>query len=147
MTDASASVSAAPLVADLEPYVSAAVAAVVGGLIALALALLRKLTGIVIQQAFVEQIERAAATEAGKAVAAAADNLANTQINVGSKLVADAANRIMTSATLKSAIDETGMTPDRLAAIVAGEIGKLQAAMTAAPTASQVIPKASPAHR
>ena len=102
MTDASASVSAAPLVADLQPDVSAAVAAVVGGLIALALALLRKLTGIVIQQAFVEQIERAAATEAGKAVAAAADNLANTQINVGSKLVADAANRIMTSATSKA---------------------------------------------
>jgi hypothetical protein len=133
MSDTSTAIAAAQIVAALQPYMIAAATTIIGGAIAVGVALLRKFTGIVLQQAFTDRLERAAATEAGKVVAAAADNLAKVQINVGSKVVADAANNILSSKTFERAIEATGMTPTRMAAMIAGEIGKLQANMTSVP--------------
>ncbi|HEX9168114.1 MAG TPA: hypothetical protein VF886_04190 [Roseiarcus sp.] len=124
-------IAAAPIVAAAQPYITAIVTSVVGLGVAGGASLLKRWTGIALQQSFIAEIEGAAETEAAKAVAAAADNLAKTQINVGSSIVKTAVQSIMASQTLKTAITETGMTPHRLASIVTGEIGKLQAQMTA----------------
>jgi hypothetical protein len=129
-------IAAAPIVAATQPYITAIVTSVVGLGVAYGASLLKRWTGIAMQQSFTAEIESAAETEAAKAVAAAGDNLAKTQINVGSSVVKTAVQSIMASRTFKTAIAETGMTPNRLASIVTGEIGKLQAQMTAAAPAA-----------
>ena len=129
-------IAAAPIVAAAQPYITAIVTSVVGLGVAYGASLFKRWTGIALQQSFTAEIESAAETEAAKAVAAASDNLAKTQINVGSSVVKTAVESIMASQTFKTAIAETGMTPNRLASIIAGEIGKLQAQMTAAAPAA-----------
>ncbi len=78
------------------------------------------------------RVASAAANEAGALVAAASDNLATRSIPVGSPMVADAARRIQSA--LPGVMNATGLTTTDVAAMVAGEIGKLQARMTAQPT-------------
>lgn len=81
------------------------------------------------------KITAAAQSEAAALVAAAADNLATRQIPVGSPIVADIVLKL--SGALPGELAAAGLTPDRIATLVAGEIGKLQAQMTrAAPGAA-----------
>jgi len=127
MTDITNAIAAAPIVTALQPYITAVVGSAITALIGVAVAAFTKWTGVEVSAAYTEAIERAAATEAGKLIAGAADNLSNTSIPVGSPLVAEAVERILTADHLQKPIAATGMTPDRLASIVAGEIGKLQA--------------------
>jgi len=129
-------IAAAPIAAAAQPYITAIVTSLVGVGVTYGLAALKRWTGIAIQQSMIDEIESAAETEAAKAVAAASDNLAKTQINVGSSVVKTAVESIFASQTLKTAIAETGMTPNRLASIITGEIGKLQAQMTVAAPAA-----------
>jgi hypothetical protein len=129
-------IAAAPIAAATQPYITAIVTSLVGVGVTYGLAALKRWTGIAIQQSMIDEIESAAETEAAKAVAAASDNLARTQINLGSSVVKTAVQSIIASQTFKTAIAETGMTPNRLASIIAGEIGKLQAQMTAAAPAA-----------
>ena len=139
MSDAATAVAAAPFVALLQPYLTAAATAIVGGAITLGAAALRKWTGVQIDAASIAAIHAECATEAGKAIAAATDNLATAKIDVNSTLVAAATDAIAQRAPelLKAA----GLTPDDLDHIITGEIGKLQARMTSvAPSPAPALP-------
>ena len=134
MSDPATTVAAAPFVALLQPYLSAAVTALVGAAAPLLAAAFMKWTGIAIKQGAVDQLRHAAEIEAGKAVAAAADNLVSRQIDVHSQIVRDAADAI--AARLPSALEAAGVTTDAVQHLVTGEIGKLQARMTVASVAA-----------
>lgn len=127
MTDTA--LSAAPFVAALQPIAQAIVAAVVSGAITIGVALLSKWTGVTVRQSYVAALRRAAQDEAAKAVAAAADNLAKRQIDVRSPIVVSAAKAIANK--LPAELKATGIGPEDVANMVAAEIGKLQASMTA----------------
>ena len=130
MTDTATSVAAAPFVALLQPYLTAAVTALIAAAVPLAVSALSRMTGIALSQSALEQLRQAAECEAGKAVAAAADNLATAQIDMHSALVHDAADAI--AARLPEVLRAAGVTPDALDHLIVGEIGKLQARMTVA---------------
>lgn len=138
MTDPSTAVAATPLVEALQPYVVAIVGALItaaGGILFAAL----KGVGVAVADAYQKQIEQACANEAGKLIAAAADNLAAKSITVGSPGIAAAANAIVaaSSPVLAKAVTATGLTPERAASIILGQLGKLQAQMTSAPPAAK----------
>jgi hypothetical protein len=138
MSDA---VSLAPLVAAIQPYLTAAVTAAVGVVVPLAFAELKRLTGLQVDQANVAAIQAAAQTEAAKAVAAADDNLASAKIDVSSPIVGTAVSAI--AARLPAEIVATGIQPKDIADLVVAGIGKLQAQMTSVPLAAPTTPKAS----
>ena len=141
MTDSSTVISAAPAVTALAPLLQAVVATVVSGAVTFGVALFTRWTGVTVQSAYAESLRQAAATEAGVLVAEAEDNLSSRSIAVTSPAVAEAAARI--AAALPEAMQAVGMTPDALARLVAGEIGKLQAQATAIALASTPgLPKA-----
>jgi hypothetical protein len=117
----------------LQPIAVAVIGAIATGLVGIGIAAIRKWTGLQISTTYQEQLEKAAAIEAGKLVAAAADNLANASIPSGSPMVKAIAQKLFTEEHLAQAIDATGMTTDRIAALIVGELGKLQAHMTYAP--------------
>ena len=96
----------------------------------------KRWTGIALQQSFTAEIESARRDGGGEGRRGRQRQSRQTQINVGSSVVKTAVESIMASQTFKTAIAETGMTPNRLASIIAGEIGKLQAQMTAAAPAA-----------
>ena len=129
MTDTATAVAAAPFVAALQPYLTAAATAIVGAAVTLAAGAIRKWTGLKVSQANVDAIRAAAQDEAGKAVAAAADNLATVKIDVGSPVVTAAADAI--AARLPDLLKSSGVSPAALDHMIAGEIGRLQARMTA----------------
>ena len=129
MSDSSTVISAAPAVNALAPLLQAVVATVVSGAVAFGVALFTRWTGVTVEAAYAETLRKAAATEAGVLVAEAADNLSSRSIAVTSPAVAAAAARI--SAALPEAMNAVGMSPEALARLVAGEIGKLQAQATA----------------
>jgi len=134
MSNPATAVAAAPFVAAIEPYLVDLATLIVGGAVTLAAAAIHKWTGVAVSSTAVEAVRRAAATEAGKLVAAAADNLAARQINVESLLVKQASDAL--AERLPDLLKSAGITPDALDHLVAGEIGKLQAQMTSAPAAS-----------
>jgi hypothetical protein len=122
-------IAAGPIIEALRPTISAVVTAMVGVAVTLAVALLRKWTGVTLQSAYVDSLRQAAQTEAGVLVAEAADNLSSQSITVTSPTVAAAAARI--AAAMPEAVRAVGKTSDDLGRLVAGEIGKLQAHATA----------------
>ena len=125
MSDTSPIVSVGPAVAALAPIVQAVVATVVSGAVTIGVALFTRWTGVTVQASYAETLRKAAATEAGALIAEAANNLSSTSIPVTSPLVGAAAARI--AEDLPQAMQAVGMTPEALARLVAGEIGKLQA--------------------
>jgi hypothetical protein len=131
MTDPTTAVSAAPLVAFVQPYISAVVTALIGAAVTYGGYLFHKLTGATLDVAADAAIRKWAASEAGALVAEAADNLSSRSIPVGSAMVAAAVTRL--EAVLPDEVKQLGFTPDHLATIIAGEIGKLQAQATAQP--------------
>jgi hypothetical protein len=131
MTDPATAVSAAPLVAFVQPYISAVVTALIGGAVTYGGYVFHKLTGSVLDDSAETAIRKWASSEAGALVAEAADNLSSRSIPVGSAMIAAAVTRL--EAVLPDEVKWLGFTPDHLATIVAGEIGKLQAQATAVP--------------
>ena len=132
MTDTSTAIAVAPIVEALQPLVTAAVSAAVAGIIGGAIALYNswKWKGAAIDAAHAKVIEDAAANEASKIVAGAdTATFGNMKIDVGSPVVKLAVDNIVgaNSANLKAALAATGATPDRVASLVTGAIGKLQA--------------------
>jgi|SRR5947209_6348712 len=130
MTVTSDAVGLGPIVQALTPYAVAIVGAVLTWAVSLAIAAFQRWTGVKIDETYRQQFEAAAATEAGKLIAGAADNLATASFPVGSPIVAAAAKRLFDAPHLQAAIAALSMTPARAAAIVTGELGKLQAQMT-----------------
>lgn len=129
-------IAAAPAVDFLSPFVNAVVGVVVPVVIAWGIVELRKLTGITLSAANADLLQNAAATEAGALVAGAEDNLAGSVITVSSPKIAQAAMNIEKS--LPGVAKALGVTPDGVAKLVVGEVGKLQAAQSppaAAPAA------------
>ena len=139
MTDTATAVAAAPLIAALQPYIVAAVGAVVTYLTAQAVASFSRWTGAKVDATYATAIEAAAANEAGKLVAGAVGNLATAQIDVRNPSVAYAANTIIAASNplLKKAVAATGLTPELAASLIVGQIGRLQATMTSAVPAAK----------
>jgi hypothetical protein len=132
MVDAATAISTAPLVAFAQPYISAAVTALVGAAVTYGAYLFHRLTGYALDASAETAIRKWAASEAGALVAEAVDNLSRRSIPAGSTMVAAAVARL--EAVLPDEVKRLGFTPDLLATIVAGEIGKLQAQATAVPS-------------
>ena len=131
MTDASTAIAAAPLVAVLQPFLTAVATTLIGVAVPLACAKFAQWTGFAFQAAAVERLTAEAQTEAGAAIAEAGDNLSSRAIPVGHPIVVAAAARIVK--TLPSVMAAAGVTPEGVARMVAGEIGKLQV-LAPAPT-------------
>jgi len=129
MTDTAAAIGWGEIVRDLEPIFVPIVSAAVTALIAVAVNAFARWTAVKIDAAFEAKLQNAAANEAGALVAAASDNLATASIKVGDARVADAANRII--AELPQIAQALGLSPVDIQKFVVGEIGKLQARMTA----------------
>jgi hypothetical protein len=121
MTDSTTAIAAAPLVSDLAPYALALLPLV----IAWGVAEFRKFTGIEVSAGAVDKLDALAKAEAGALIAASPTNLAGVAIPVGSAMVAGAANHILSAAP--TILKDTGLTPDTVAAMVAGHIGAMQA--------------------
>ncbi len=117
------------LIADSAPVIVPIASAAVTALIAVAVNAFARWTGVKIDAAFEAKLQSTAATEAGALVAAASDNLATASIKIGDKNVADAANRII--AELPEIAHALGLSAADIQKYVVGEIGKLQARMTA----------------
>lgn len=126
--DASAtSVPVAPLLGVVAPYAVALLPFVIGW----GVAEFRKFTGVQFSQGAVDKLDTLAKAEAGALIAASPTNLAGVAVPVGSSMIAAAANRILSAAP--TILDDTGLTPDAVAAMVAGHLGAMQAQQASAP--------------
>jgi hypothetical protein len=128
MTDAV--ISTAGIVADLEPYIVTAIGAVVTALGAFIALQIQRYTGVVVQQATIDKVDKYIADKAAQAVAAAGDNLSKTQINLGSPIVADLTNKVV--AALPKELDALNLSPDDVAHKMTSAFGRLQAGAPAA---------------
>lgn len=120
------SVSLAPWVDALSPFIDAVLPVIVGSAVTYGVALLHRWFGLQVSASNLEAIRRAAATEAGILVARSETNLAGESIHIGDERVATAARAV--AVAVPEAIKATGLTPATVSRIVAGEIGKIQAA-------------------
>lgn len=127
-------ISAAPFVADLKPYIDVIVPPIVAGIIGWAALKFQQLTHITLQASAVASLKSAAATQAGKMVAAAEDNLAGRKFTTSSQGIVEAA--AIVQAALPEAVKITGATPEAVRNFVVGEVGKLQAGTVSAPKAA-----------
>lgn len=113
----------------LQPYVTILLQTLAGGALTLAAVLANRWFGIVIDAAKLDRVKECAKTQVGVMVAGAADNLKNTTVDVHSTAVRSAADTVI--AVLPGLIKDLGLTPESVNRIVAGEIGKMQAASPA----------------
>jgi len=123
-------ISTAGIVADLEPYIVAAIGAIVAALGTFIAVQIQRYTGVVVQQATIDKVDKYIADKAAQAVAAAGDNLAKTQINVGSPIVADLTNKVVEA--LPKELDALGLGEDAVAHKLTSAFGRLQAGAPAA---------------
>jgi hypothetical protein len=128
MSDPSAAIAAAPIVAVATPYVVQIAIVLIPVAVGWLANELRRHAGVKVQQAALDKIDAWAEAEAGALVAAAADNFATREINVGSPIVAVIASRMAKS--LPDDLKAAGLSAADVATIVTGKIGKLQASMT-----------------
>ena len=124
------SITVKPLVEFIQPYLTAT-ATVVAPIIAYWIAMkVSSFLGVSMNATQVARLKSAAATEAGALVANAADNLANKTVPINDPRIVNAANSII--AKLPDTAAAVGATPDTVAKMVQGELGKLQAGQVAA---------------
>jgi hypothetical protein len=117
-----------PLINALEPYIVSAVGALIVALSAWAVALLRQKTGIAISQDNLFRIQDAAKTQAGIWIAKADAGVMDASVDVKSPGIASAAQTVLDR--LPPEATALGVTPDKMADMIVGEIGKLQAVAT-----------------
>lgn len=125
-----------PLINALEPYIVSAIGALILALSAWAVALLKQKTGIAVSQANLALFQKAAATQAGVWIAQADGAAMSSSVNVGSPGIAAAANKVISRLPDEAAA--IGVTPDKMADLIVGEIGKLQAVAAAPSSATKV---------
>lgn len=141
MSDPTSTIAVSSIIADVAPYVAAFVSIVV---VPWAVAEFRRLTGARISQAAVDKLSTLAKAEAGAMMTASETQLAGVAIPLGSKVFADAAERIIESAP--GVLTSAGLTPDAVATMVSGHLGAMQASSpAAAPVAVAVAPIKAPA--
>jgi hypothetical protein len=134
MSEPTATIAASTLVADVAPYAIAFISVVV---VPWAVAEFHALTGAKVSQAAVDKLSTLAKAEAGAMMTASESNLAGVAIPLGSKVFAEAADRIIASAP--GVLASAGLTPDAVATMVSGHLGAMQAnSPAAAPTISTV---------
>lgn len=129
MTDTT--VTAAGIVADLQPYVVAAIGTIIAALGTFIAFQIQRYTGVVVNQATVDKVDKYIADKAAQAVAAASDNLSKGEINVHSPIVYDLTNKVVDA--LPKELSALGFGPDEVAHKLASAFGRLQASMTAVP--------------
>lgn len=116
----------------LEPYLVTAFGLLVSALLTWLVTQFQTRTGIHVSADARAAVQQAATNAAGRILASQEGSIANMSVDMHSPLVA--AEVPLVTAAVGDAINHLGMTPDRVAALVAGKIGLLQAA--AAPAAS-----------
>ena len=129
-------IAASSLVADAQPYIVAIVGVVISAASAAIVALVKKYTGIAVSQDMLAKVDSYINDLAAKEIAAASDNLATAQINVGSPIVSSLASKVV--AALPAELNTLGITPTAVASKLTAEFGRLQASMTAVPVAPAV---------
>jgi hypothetical protein len=120
-----------PLIDGLMPFIISALGAGIAGLGYMINAQLKRRGDAEISAANIDRIRKAAESMAGVWFAKQAPGVANLSVDVKSAGIASMANYVATS--LKEEADSVGLTPDRVANMIVGEIGKLQAAASAVP--------------
>ena len=128
MTDPSSAVPVASLIADVAPYILALAGVIIPSLAGVAVAELKKITGIQVRQDAVDKLDGMIESAIGAEVAKASDNLATTTIQVGSPVVAAIAAKIIAAAP--ELLAKAGVDPSSVADKVHGEIGAWQRDMT-----------------
>ena len=121
MTD----VSLAPIVALIEPTLAYAATAVTTAAVPYALYIARKYLHLQISAQAQARLQAAVSTEAGKLVAAAADNLATKQVDIGSAIVVGATDSLIKRAP--KILADAGVTQIDVDHMIAGAIGAFQA--------------------
>lgn len=122
-----------PWVEFVQPYLTAAATVLVPILIAALAQRLSLWLGVSMNATQVDRLKSAAATEAGAIIAQASDNLSAHVIHTSDPRIVAAATAIVNK--LPDTAAAVGATPDALARMVQGEIGKLQAAQPPSPPA------------
>ena len=122
-------IASAPIVSALSPLVNAAASGLVIGLGGLLFAGLARWTGIAFTPDYQAQLETAADGEVQALIAGEESNLATGKFNVGSPLVATAANAL--AANAPAIIEKLGLNSAQVSAEVVKAIGRAQKAMTA----------------
>ena len=125
MTDATTTISLAPFVEVLQPYITAAVTTIVGAAVVYVASLFQKWTGIKVSQNDQTNLQSWISTQAGLAIAKSETNLSGVSIDAHTKIVADAADFVVSK--IPDLLKATGKTPDDVAHLIASEIGRLQA--------------------
>jgi hypothetical protein len=120
------SVALKPWIEFVQPYLTATATVIVPILIAALAQRLSAWLGVSMNSTQVARLKSAAATEAGALIAQESDNLSKAVIKVSDPRVVAAANAI--ASKLPATAAAVGATPEALAKMVQGEIGKLQAA-------------------
>lgn len=123
--DAIATWSPGPLYLAVQPYVLVAFGVVFSALFAWACALFQKHTGIVISENARNAIQTAASNAAGRIMASQDDKFATMKIDVTNPLIAQEIPVV--TAAVKASVDQLGMTPERVGALIQGKVGQLQA--------------------
>lgn len=140
MTDAT-SIPLEPIFTVLQPYIISVLGVIVTSLIGMAAAKWNQVSNIKISDSNVARLQNAAKNQAGALVAAAEDNLKMRSISVDSPSVVTAARAI--EAHLPEIVKAVAPAPGALETMIAGEIGRLQAAQ--APTPPQTVIVSAPA--
>lgn len=129
-----------PLIVGLEPYIIAVMGGLILALGTWANAIFQKKTGIQVSQAAIAKVAQDAKDAGGAWFAAQEPQIAaHAVIPIGSPVVARLANAVLADVPAEIKAD---VPPDKVATMVAGEIGRLQAqalsAPVSTPSASQV---------
>lgn len=120
-----ASWSPGPFYQALEPYLVSAAVAVFMGIFGWLAAIFQKHTGIQIVQKDRDAVQTAAMNAAGRVFQAGEGSIDKMTVAVTSPLIQ--AEIPIVTAAVKTSIDNLGMTPDRVGALITGKLGQLQA--------------------
>jgi hypothetical protein len=124
MTDAN-SVSAAPLVADMAPYINLLVTALVGAAVTWFIALVNRWTGKEMAAADQAKLRQAAQDAAGMVFANAEAGISSVSIHASDPRIWAAVSKAVSLAP--QIADITGFTPNVFAHMIVSELGRMQA--------------------
>ena len=135
MSDPSAIVQAAPIVADLSPFVNAAASALATALVGLAFALLAKYLGVQLGPDVQAKLAQAADDLVAAEAAKVEGNLGTKAFSVGSPMVASMVSSL--AAAEPAIVAKLGLTPDKLSAVILAAVGRYQQPAVATSVASK----------
>ncbi len=128
MTDTANTISAAPIVSFIVPYIQVIVPVIVTALLGWAATAIQKATGYAVSDSMKASVASRIDAYAGAAIAKSATNLSTEIIPITHPLVREIVANVM--ADLAPTINDLGWSPAVIALKVQGAIGKLQASNT-----------------